>query len=40
MESLTDDFLKYIVGVASGNQTKNEENDYFEIAIFKDGVTL
>ena len=40
MDSLTDNFLDYIIGVASGNQTKNEENDYCEIAIFKDGVTL
>ncbi len=32
--------LSYVVQVASGKQTKNEENGFSEIAIFKDGVTL
>ena len=40
MSELTDDFLDYIIGVASGEQTKNEINGYKEISIFKDGVTL
>ena len=40
MSDLTNELLNYIINVASGNQTKNEENDYCEIAIFKDGVTL
>ena len=40
MESITDRFLSYILEVASGKQTKNEENGFSEIAIFKDGVTL
>lgn len=40
MEQLTDEFLQYLIGVANGEQTKNEINDYREISIFKDGVTL
>ena len=37
---LTDELFNYILNVASGEETKNETNDYREIAIFKDGVTL
>ncbi len=37
---LTDELLYYTLSVASGEKTKNEENGYEEIAIFKDGVTL
>lgn len=37
---LDEDFFNYVVEVASGKQTKNEENGYREISIFKDGVTL
>ena len=37
---LTDDLLQYIIRVANGEQTKNEQNGCEEIAIFKDGVTL
>ena len=37
---LDEDFFNYVVDVASGKQTKNEENGYREISIFKDGVTL
>lgn len=40
MDSITDRFLSYILEVASGKQTKNEEKGFSEIAIFKDGVTL
>lgn len=40
MTELTDDFLNYIIEVASGKETKNEKNGYREISIFKDGVTL
>jgi len=40
MDKLTDKFLDYILEVASGKQTKNEEKGFSEIAIFKDGVTL
>ena len=40
MESLADDLLDYVVRVASGERTNNEQNDYREIAIWKGGVTL
>ncbi len=38
--ALTDELMAYVVSVANGAQTKNEENGYEEISIFKDGVTL
>lgn len=34
------DFIDKIIAVASGEETRNEENDFREIAIFKNGVTL
>ena len=37
---LTDELFEFILEVAEGRETKNEENDYREISIFKDGVTL
>lgn len=37
---LTDELFEYIISVAEGRETKNEINDYREISIFKDGVTL
>ena len=37
---LTDEFFEYVISVAEGKETKNEINDYREISIFKDGVTL
>ena len=37
---LTDELLTYILQVAGGEQTRNEENGCQEISIFKDGVTL
>ena len=37
---LTDEFLEYIIKVASGEETMNEKNDYREISIFKDGIVL
>ena len=40
MDELTDKFLDYIIEVASGRETCNEINDFREISIFKDGVTL
>ena len=40
MDELTDEFLDYIIEVASGKETCNEINDFREISIFKDGVTL
>lgn len=39
-DALDDEFFAYILRVASGEETKNEENGYREISIFKDGVTL
>ncbi len=39
-KELTDSLMQFVLGVANGNKTKNEENGYAEIAIFKDGVTL
>ena len=39
-KDLTDDFLEYIIKVASGEQTRNEINGYEEISIFKDGIVL
>ena len=41
MEVLTAQFFDYIIRLASGEVlARNEENDYREISIFKDGVTL
>lgn len=40
MDELTNEFLDFILKIASGKETKNEINDYREISIFKDGVTL
>ncbi len=37
---LTEEFLDYIIEVASGKMTTNEVNDYREISIFKDGIVL
>ena len=37
---LTDEIFDFVLSVASGKETKNEINDYREISIFKDGVTL
>ena len=39
-KDLSDELLAYVIRVAEGEQTKNEENKYEEISIFKDGVTL
>ena len=39
-KNLDDDFFSYLIRVASGEQTRNEQKGYREIAIFKDGVTL
>ena len=40
MDNLTNSLLNYVIDVASGKKTKNEENGFEEISIFKDGVTL
>lgn len=37
---LTEEFVDYILSVASGERTNNEKHGYREISIFKDGVTL
>jgi altronate hydrolase len=37
---LTDNLLELVLQTAGGAQTKNEQNGFREIAIFKDGVTL
>lgn len=39
-DPLTDEIFDFVLSVASGKETKNEINDYREISIFKDGVTL
>lgn len=33
-------FVDFVLAVASGKKTRNEESEYQEIAIFKSGVTL
>ena len=41
MDELSEEFFQYILKVASKEiRTKNEQHDYREISIFKDGVTL
>lgn len=39
-KDIDEEFLTYVLEVASGKQTKNEQRGYREISIFKDGVTL
>lgn len=39
-EKLCKDLLRLVIDTASGKKSKNEENGYEEISIFKDGVTL
>lgn len=39
-DDLTDELLCFILQVAEGKKTRNEENGFEEISIFKDGVTL
>ena len=39
-ENLDQALFDFILEVAEGKETRNEENGYREIAIFKDGVTL
>ena len=39
-KDLSDELVDYIIEVAEGRETMNEINDYREISIFKDGVTL
>ena len=40
MDELTDELFLQVKDIACGKRTKNEENGYREIAIFKNGVTL
>src|SRR5699024_2533101 len=40
MDDVLQDFIDKVIAVASGEQTRNEENDVRELAIFKTGVTL
>ena len=37
---LTDELFDFVIETTNGRKTKNEENGYKEISIFKDGVTL
>ena len=39
-KNLSEDLYRYVLQVAEGKETKNEEQGYREISIFKDGVTL
>jgi altronate hydrolase len=39
-DPLTDELFDYVIRVAEGEKTKNELQNYREISIFKDGVTL
>ena len=39
-KNLSQELFSYVLRVAGGEQTKNEQNQYEEIAIFKEGVTL
>ena len=40
MDQLLPEFIDKIISVASGEKARNEINDYREISIFKNGVTL
>ncbi|MBP5538333.1 MAG: UxaA family hydrolase, partial [Bacteroidales bacterium] len=40
MEEVADRFIDYVLAVASGEPVNNEKNQYRELAIFKQGVTL
>nr|AXJ99449.1 Altronate dehydratase [Paenibacillus brasilensis] len=40
MEDALRNFVDYIVDVASGTWVNNEKNNFRELAIFKNGVTL
>lgn len=40
MADILEQFIAYVIEVASGRKTRNEQNDVRELAIFKTGVTL
>ena len=39
-DQITKDFIEFVISIIEGKLTKNEINDFHEIAIFKTGVTL
>jgi altronate hydrolase len=39
-KDIDETFFDYVISVASGAETKNEQYGYREISIFKSGVTL
>ena len=39
-KDLTEDLFEFVIEIANGKQTRNEQNGYEEISIFKDGVVL
>jgi altronate hydrolase len=39
-ENMTEEIFKLLIDIASGMQTKNEQNGYRDISIFKDGVIM
>ena len=40
MEETAEEFLNYVLEVASGKKVKSEEAGFHDMAIFKQGVTL
>ncbi len=40
LESLGEELMEYVLAVAGGSRTRNEENGFHDLAIFKQGVTL
>ncbi|WP_410769560.1 UxaA family hydrolase [Fontibacillus sp. BL9] len=40
MSEVLEQFIEYVINVASGEKTRNEQNEVRELAIFKTGVTL
>ena len=38
--AVTNELFDLITAIANGKKTKNEENGYSEISLFKDGVIL
>uniref|UniRef100_UPI003FEE26B2 UxaA family hydrolase n=1 Tax=Eubacterium sp. TaxID=142586 RepID=UPI003FEE26B2 len=39
-ENMTEEIFRLLIDIASGRQTKNEQNGYRDISIFKDGVIM
>ncbi len=40
IDEVDENFINFVLGIASGEHTNNEKSGYSEIAIFKSGVTL